>query len=120
MNNINNAVQKVAAAYIAVRGENFIHLGVSIPLTADLLALAIQNNIVGALLQHSGGKQGSEDAIMMLTHMLEEDGIHLSELGYTMLDRLNQAFCADCRQMIDSGIDPMADLSANNQRKAIQ
>ena len=107
----------VARAYLAVRGNTFNHLGVQLPLTAELLALAIQNNIVGACLERGGGKQGREDALLMLRHMVT--GGELTPLGRLMLDEMNRAFCADVRQMLDEGRDPMDEL-AREHRESLQ
>ena len=117
MTEINTMVKAVARAYLAVRGNTFNHLGVQLPLTAELLALAIQNNIVGAHLEHAGGKQGQADALLMLRHMLAGD--ELTELGGTLLDEMNRCFCADVRQMLDEGRDPMDEL-AREHRGSLQ
>lgn len=117
MTEINTMVKAVARAYLAVRGNTFNHLGVQLPLTAELLALAIQNNIVGACLERGGGKQGREDALLMLRHMLAGD--ELTPLGSLVLDEMNRAFCADVRQMLDEGRDPMDEL-AREHRESLQ
>lgn len=118
MTEINTMVKAVARAYLAVRGNTFNHLGVQLPLTAELLALAIQNNIVGACLERGGGKQGREDALLMLRHMLAGD--ELTPLGSLVLDEMNRAFCADVRQMLDEGKDPMAEMARECERRATQ
>ena len=118
MTEINTMVKAVARAYLAVRGNTFNHLGVQLPLTAELLALAIQNNIVGACLERGGGKQGREDALLMLRHMLAGD--ELTPLGSLVLDEMNRAFCADVRQMLDEGRDPMDELARECERRATQ
>ena len=117
MTGINTLVESVARAYLALRGNTFKHLGVQLPLTAELLALAIQNNIVGACLERGGGKQGREDALLMLRHMLA--GEALTPLGVVVLDEMNRAFCADVRQMLDEGKDPMDGL-AREHRESLQ
>lgn len=117
MTEINTMVKAVARAYLAVRGNTFNHLGVQLPLTAELLALAIQNNIVGACLERGGGKQGRDDALLMLRHMLAGD--ELTPLGSLVLDEMNRAFCADVRQMLDEGRDPMDEL-AREHRESLQ
>ena len=118
MTEINTMVKAVARAYLAARGNTFNHLGVQLPLTAELLALAIQNNIVGACLERGGGKQGREDALLMLRHMLAGD--ELTELGGTLLDEMNRCFCADVRQMLDRGLNPIAELARECERRATQ
>lgn len=118
MSEIDKLVSSAALAYLAVRGNTFNHLGVQLPLTAELLALAIQNNIVGACLERGGGKQGREDALLMLRHMLAGD--ELTPLGRLMLDEMNRAFCADVRQMLDEGRDPMDELARECERRATQ
>ncbi len=106
MNEIDTMVKAVARAYLAVRGNTFKHLGVQLPLDQEVLTMAIQNNIVGAHLEHAGGKQGREDALLMLRHMVAGD--ELTPLGSLVLDELSKAFCADVRQMLDEGKNPLA------------
>ncbi len=115
---IDKLVSSAALAYLAARGNTFNHLGVQLPLTAELLALAIQNNIVGACLERGGGKQGQADALLMLRHMLAGD--ELTPLGSLVLDEMNRAFCADVRQMLDEGKDPMVELAIEQTRRATQ
>ena len=117
MNDINELVERLSLAYLLARGNTFNHLGVQLPLTAELLALAIQNNIVGACLERGGGKQGREDALLMLRHMVA--GEALTPLGVVVLDEMNKAFCADVRQMLDEGKNPLAEL-AREHRESLQ
>ena len=114
---IDKLVSSAALAYLAARGNTFNHLGVQLPLTAELLELAIKNNIVGAHLEHAGGKQGQADALLMLRHMLAGD--ELTPLGSLVLDEMNKAFCADVRQMLDEGKNPLAEL-AREHRESLQ
>lgn len=111
-------VKAVAQAYLAVRGNTFNHLGVQLPLDQEVLTMAIHNQIVGAHLEHAGGKQGRDDALLMLRHMLAGD--ELTELGGTLLDEMNRCFCADVRQMLDEGKDPMVELAIEQTRRATQ
>lgn len=117
MTEIDKLVKAVARAYLAVRGDSFTHLGVRLPMGEEVLTMAIQNNIVGAHLEHAGGKQGREDALLMLRHMLAGD--ELTPLGSLVLDEMNRAFCADVRQMLDEGRDPMDEL-AREHRESLQ
>lgn len=117
MTEINTLVESVARAYLALRGNTFNHLGVQLPLDQEVLTMAIQNNIVGAHLEHAGGKQGREDALLMLRHMVAGD--ELTPLGSLVLDEMNRAFCADVRQMLDEGKDPMDGL-AREHRESLQ
>jgi len=116
MSEIDKLVKGVAQAYLAVSGNTFNHLGVQLPLDQEVLTMAIHNQIVGAHLEHAGGKQGREDALLMLRHMLLGD--ELTPLGSLVLDEMNRAFCADVRQMLDEGKDPMAELA--RERRATQ
>ena len=118
MTEINTMVKAVARAYLAVRGNTFNHLGVQLPLDQEVLTMAIQNNIVGAHLEHAGGKQGRDDALLMLRHMVA--GETLTPLGAVLLDELNKAFCADVRQMLDEGKDPLAELAREQRGRAMQ
>ena len=118
MTEINTMVKAVARAYLVARGNTFKHLGVQLPLDQEVLTLAIHNNIVGAHLEHAGGKQGREDALLMLRHMLAGD--ELTPLGSLVLDEMNRAFCADVRQMLDEGKDPMAEMARECERRATQ
>jgi hypothetical protein len=117
MTEINTMVKAVARAYLAVCGDSFTHLGVQLPLNQEVLTMAIQNNIVGAHLENAGAKQGQADALLMLRHMLAGDG--LTPLGSLVLDEMNRAFCADVRQMLDEGKDPMVEL-AREHRESLQ
>lgn len=118
MTEINTMVKAVARAYLAVCGDSFTHLGVQLPLNQEVLTMAIQNNIVGAHLEHAGGKQGREDALLMLRHMAT--GGELTPLGRLMLDEMNKAFCADVRQMLDEGKNPLAELAREQTGRATQ
>ncbi|GJA15079.1 hypothetical protein [Aeromonas caviae] len=118
MSEIDKLVSSVARAYLAVRGDSFTHLGVQLPLNQEVLTMAIQNNIVGAHLEHAGGKQGREDALLMLRHMVA--GETLTPLGAVMLDEMNKAFCADVRQMLNDGKDPVSELARECERRATQ
>ena len=115
MSEIDKLVSSVARAYLAVSGNTFNHLGVHLPLTAELLALAIQNNIVGACLERGGGKQGRDDALLMLRHMVT--GGELTPLGRLMLDEMNTLFCAEVREMIDRGDDPGIVLAQEREQR---
>lgn len=117
MSEIDKLVSSVARAYLVVRGNTFKHLGVQLPLNQEVLTMAIRNQIVGAHLEHAGGKQGRDDALLMLRHMLAGD--ELTPLGRLMLDEMNKAFCADVRQMLDEGKDPMAEM-ARERRESLQ
>ncbi len=118
MTEINTLVEQLAAAYLLARGREFKHLGVVLPLDRDVLTMAIQSNVVGAHLENAGAKQGQADALLMLRHMLAGD--KLTELGGTLLDEMNRCFCADVRQMLDEGRDPMDELARECERRATQ
>ncbi|MGL6152809.1 MAG: hypothetical protein ACRC1N_16735 [Aeromonas sobria] len=118
MTEIDKLVKAVARAYLAVRGDSFTHLGVRLPMGEEVLTIGISNQIVGAHLEHAGGKQGRDDALLMLRHMLAGD--ELTPLGSLVLDEMNRAFCADVRQMLDEGKDPMAELARERERRATQ
>lgn len=118
MSEIDGLVERLARAYLAVRGSDFEHLGVRLPLDQKVLALAIQNNIVGALLEHAGGKQGWNDAVLLLRQMV--GGNALTPLGCQVLDEMNRAFCAEVRQMLDEGKDLTVELSKEISGRATQ
>ena len=118
MSEIDKLVSSVARAYLVVRGNTSKHLGVQLPLNQEVLTMAIHNQIVGAHLEHAGGKQGRDDALLMLRHMAT--GGELTPLGRLMLDEMNRAFCADVRQMLDEGKDPMAEMARECERRATQ
>lgn len=79
--------------------------------------MAIQNNIVGAHLEHAGGKQGREDALLMLRHMVA--GETLTPLGALVMDQMFCALCADVRKMLNEGKDFMDGL-AREHRESLQ
>ncbi|WP_447826272.1 hypothetical protein [Aeromonas hydrophila] len=118
MSKIDKLVEAVARAYLVVRGNTFKHLGVQLPLNQEVLTMAIHNQIVGAHLEHAGGKQGREDALLMLRHMVAGD--ELTELGGTLLDEMNRCFCADVRQMLDEGKNPLTELAREQSGRATQ
>ena len=118
MTEINKLVEQLAQVYLVARGNTFNHLGVQLPLNQEVLTMAIHNQIVGAHLEHAGGKQGQADALLMLRHMLAGD--ELTPLGSLVLDEMNRAFCADVRQMLDEGKDPMVELARERERRATQ
>lgn len=118
MSEIDKLVSSVARAYLVVRGNTFKHLGVQLPLNQEVLTMAIHNQIVGAHLEHAGGKQGQADALLMLRHMLAGDG--LTPLGSLVLGEMNKAFCADVRQMLDEGKNPLAELAREQTGRATQ
>ncbi|MDX7875505.1 hypothetical protein [Aeromonas veronii] len=118
MTEIDKLVERLAAAYLAKRGSDFEHLGVHLPLDQEVLRLAIHNNVVGACLEHGGGRQGQEDALLLLRHTLAGD--ELTELGVTLLDEMNRHFCSEVRQMLDEGKDPMVELAREQSGRATQ
>ncbi|WP_239410857.1 hypothetical protein [Aeromonas salmonicida] len=118
MTDINKLVEQLAQAYLSERGSEFTHLDVHLPLALDTLILAIQNNIVAAHLENAGEQQGRADALLMLRHMVV-NGV-LSPLGALVMDQMNCAFCADVRQMLNEGKDPMVELASESKRRAMQ
>ena len=118
MTEINKLVEQLAQVYLVARGNTFKHLGVQLPLNQEVLTMAIHNQIVGAHLENAGAKQGQADALLMLRHMLAGD--ELTELGGTLLDGMNRCLCADVRQMLDEGRDPMDELARECERRATQ
>ena len=115
MTDINELVERLSLAYLLARGNTFKHLGVQLPLNQEVLTMAIQNNIVGAHLERGGGKQGREDALLMLRHMVT--GGELTPLGRLMLDEMNTLFCAEVREMIDRGDDPGIVLAQEREQR---
>jgi hypothetical protein len=114
MTDINKLVEQLAQAYLATRGTEFTHLDVHLPLTLGTQILAIHNNIVAA----AGAKQGLADALLMLRHMVVNGT--LTALGALVMDQMNCAFCADVRQMLNEGKDPMAELASEYNGRATQ
>ena len=57
MTDINELVERLSLAYLLARGNTFNHLGVQLPLNQEVLTMAIRSQIVGAHLEHAGGKQ---------------------------------------------------------------
>lgn len=118
MSEINTLVEQLAAAYLLARGREFKHLGVVLPLDRDVLTMAIQSNVVGACLERGGGEQGLEDAMLLLRHMVT--GNELTPLGRLMLDEMNSLFCAEVREMLDEGKDPLTELAREQGWRATQ
>lgn len=118
MTEINTLVEQLAQAYLAARGNVFTHLGIQLPLAADSLTMAIQSNVVGAHLENAGAKQGQADALLMLRHMVA--GETLTPLGALVMDQMFCALCADVRQMLDEGKDPLTELAREQRGRAMQ
>lgn len=118
MSEINKLVEQLAQAYLAARGPAFTHLGIQLPITADSLVMAIQNNIVAAHLEHAGEKQGQADALLMLRHMVVNGT--LTTLGALVINQMYCAFCEDVFQMLEEGKDPLVELVQENKRRTIQ
>ncbi|MFL9592741.1 hypothetical protein ACKC5O_12160 [Aeromonas schubertii] len=118
MTEINKLVGQLAQAYLAARGPVFTHLGIQLPITADSLVMAIENNIVAAHLEHAGAKQGQADALLMLRHMVVNGA--LTTLGALVIDQMYCAFCADVHQMLEEGKDPVVELTQESKRRAMQ
>ncbi|MGL6603783.1 hypothetical protein ACSZN2_19830 [Aeromonas hydrophila] len=99
----------LAAAYMDLRGMEFHHAGVVLPLNGSVLGAAIDNNIIGAFLQEYGSEQGTKNASKMLgEYML--NGTDITPVGLELLDNMNRAFCNLIRGMLDAGQDPMVEL----------
>ncbi|MEL3928350.1 hypothetical protein V1669_13250 [Aeromonas enteropelogenes] len=118
MTEIDKLVELLAQAYLNARGDTFTHLGVRLPLATEPLQMAIQNYIVAAHLENAGAQQGQADALIMLSHMVRND--ELTPLGALVMDELHRAFCADVRQILEEGKDPMAELENESNRGAVQ
>lgn len=118
MTEITKLVDQLAQAYLVARGNVFTHLGIQLPLATDSLTMAIHNNIVGAHLEHAGAQQGQADALLMLRHMVVND--ELTPLGALVMDQMYCAFCADVRQMLEEGKDPVVELTQESKQRAMQ
>ena len=106
----------LAAAYMDLRGMEFHHAGVVLPLNGSVLDAAIDNNIIGAFLQEYGSEQGTKNACKMLgEYML--NGTDITPVGLDVLDNMNRAFCDMVRGMLDAGLDPMVELE--RERKEV-
>ncbi|MEX0447822.1 hypothetical protein [Xenorhabdus sp. SGI246] len=69
---------------------------VSLPLLMDCERFAMANNIEGALLERFGKVQGTENAILMYSGMLDDNGpLKLSPMGIEVMDNLHEAFTLD-------------------------
>ena len=106
----------LGAAYMDLRGMEFHHAGVVLPLNGSVLDSAIDNNIIGAFLQEYGSEQGTKNACKMLgEYML--NGTDITPVGLELLDNMNRAFCNLIRGMLDAGQDPMVELE--RERKGV-
>jgi hypothetical protein len=95
----------IAAAYCALRGDAFKHAAVSLSLNSDVLEVAIQAQIVEAMLSHYGGEVGNHRAALFLASML--NGSTLTLLGIEVMDMMLRCICEDVRQMLDAGLNPV-------------
>lgn len=108
-------VERLACAYLAVRGDAFEHLGVVMKLDPAILTLATHNNMAGALL---GSGASVTEVAALLRWLAGESGIHPK--GVALLDELNRSFCAEVRAMLEDGKDPLAELARTHTRGALQ
>ncbi|WP_054479990.1 hypothetical protein [Photorhabdus heterorhabditis] len=70
--------------------------GVVLPLLMDCERFAMANNIEGAMLERFGKVQGTENAILMYSGMLDDNGLlKLSPMGVEVMDNLHEAFTLD-------------------------
>ena len=104
----------LGAAYMDLRGMEFHHAGVVLPLNGSVLDAVIDNNIIGAFLQEYGSEQGTKNACKMLgEYML--NGTDITPVGLELLDNMNRAFCNLIRGMLDAGQDPMVELEREHK-----
>ena len=73
---------------------------IRLELSRDLISLAIQNNIEGALIEKYGAEQGVKNSAEMLSAMLV-DG--LSELGITVMDELFKSLAEMAYESLSQG-----------------
>lgn len=113
---IDSLVSELAAAYLKERQGDFVHAMIRIPLDAEILTLALQNNIVGGFLRLAPNpQQGMEECEYLIGHMMKDGQI--TPQGLALIDQLNQMFCEEVRQMIDEGQDPEAALRADEAKR---
>jgi len=108
MNEMNNLVRQIAAAYLAAQGHSFEAHGVRLPLCAGVMVDAIGEHITAPVMADEG-EEGQAGALALLANMLNGDA--LSAFGRQVLDTMLAVICADIKQFDDDrGIDPLASL----------
>ncbi len=82
---------------------------IRLELSRELISLAIQNNIEGALIGEYGAEQGVENSADMLSAMLDGDFARfaetcgLSELGITVMDELFKSLSEMAYEALSQG-----------------
>lgn len=82
---------------------------IRLELSRDLISLAIQNNIEGALIAEYGAEQGVKNSAEMLSAMLVDDmsafteTCGLSELGITVMDELFKSLAEMAYESLSQG-----------------
>ncbi|WP_047685733.1 MULTISPECIES: hypothetical protein [Xenorhabdus] len=80
--------------------------GVTLPLLMDCERFAMANNIEGAMIERFGKQQGTENAVLMYSGMLDDSGIlKLSPMGVEVMDDMHEAFTLD---VVNGALDKAA------------
>ena len=74
---------------------------VRMEVSPDVIAIAIQNNIEGALLKTYGQDEGEQNAAVMLTAMICSGG--LSDFGITVMDELFSSLAGIASESLSQG-----------------
>lgn len=106
MNGVGALVRRIAVAYVAAQGNTFEANGVRLPLNAEVMAVAIDEDIVTPVMEDPECRAG---LVPLLAEMLNGDTI--SERGRLTLDGLLGAICHDIKEADNkTGIDPLGCL----------
>lgn len=114
MSNHKKQAVAIAAAYCVLRGDAFKHAAVSLPINSDVLEVAIQAQIVEAMLSLYGSEVGNHRAGLFLAAMLNDAA--LTPFGINVMDMMLRCFCEDIRQMLDAGLNPIDCLNQSMGR----
>lgn len=76
----------------------FVHQQTSLPLSVEVIGLAIANHIEGALLEHYGSQHGPRCVVSFIGHMLAADCRGLSPSGVEIMDGLFMSLVDEYRQ----------------------
>ncbi len=100
MNDMDDLVHRIAAAYMTVQGDTFAAHGVLMHLSRDVVEGALMEHVISPWVEDEG-----EDCLAWLFPMVKDllNGDAISQFGRTMLDGLLGAICKDAKQKHEAG-----------------
>ena len=110
MNEMGTLVRKLALAFVAECGPNFLSMGkngshnIALPLTRASMSNMLQYMVV----EQVGSVHGADFALAVLRSSLHGD--MLSDSGYELVCALLEGVCEEFRPLIAKGKDPAVEI----------